>query len=513
MVSKVSRTAQSVKNSIFALLFYLLNLLVQFYSRKIFIDYLGVEIVGLNATATNILQFLNLAELGISSAISYTLYKSFVFNDRNTIKEIVAVQGYLYRWIGIIVCCCALILSLFFPFIFKKIELPLWYTFASFGVLLFSSLLSYFVNYKQIALTANQQNYKIICSFKNVMLVKVVIQIFSVKFCENGYVWWLVEEFVFAIIASLSLRWIVHKEFPYLKDKVSSKKQLVKKYPLVVSKTKQLFFHKISGFVVNQTSPIIIYAYFSLKDVTVYSNYMLIVMGIYSLMNAFFSGMQAGVGHLVAEGEKEKIIKVFRELFSVRFMLILAICTTLWKVINPFIFLWLGADFLLSKIVVLLIIVNLYLAVDRAVTESYIYAYGMFQDIYSPIIETILNIGGSLLFGYLWGIEGILLGVTLSMFFIYFCWKPYFLFRFGLHENISWYIQLYVKHILIGGFAIVISNNLSGYFIPVSNVEWRLFLQNIFILFFLNLLSIGLFLFMFEKGFRGFVYRFIPSLK
>lgn len=509
MISKVSRTTQSIKNSIFALLFYLLNLLVQFYSRKIFIDCLGVEIVGLNSTATNILQFLNLAELGIGSAISYTLYKSFISNDKNSIKEIVAVQGYLYRWIGMIVCCCALILTIFFPLIFKKIELPLWYTFASFGVLLWGSILSYFVNYKQIALTANQQNYKIIYSFKSVTLVKVVIQMFSVSFCENGYIWWLVEEFLFAIIASLSLRWVVHKEFPYLKDKVSSKKRLVEKYPLIVSKTKQLFFHKISGFVVNQTSPIIIYAYLSLKDVTVYSNYMLIVMGIYSLMNAFFNGMQAGVGNLVAEGDKEKIIKVFKELFSVRFMLILAICTTLWKVVNPFISLWLGGDFLLSKIAVLLIVVNLYLAVDRTVTESYIYAYGMFQDIYSPMIEIFLNIGGSLMFGYLWGIEGILFAVTLSMFFIHFCWKPYFLFRFGLHENFICYIKLYLKHILIGGFAVVMSNCLSGYFISVSSVEWNSFLQNTFTLFFLNVVSISSLLFMLEKYFRRFVYRFI----
>ena len=69
-----SRTAKSVKNSVVALGFYFVGLVLQFFSRKIFLDYLGAEVLGLNTAATNLLQFLNLAELGIGAAISFTLY-------------------------------------------------------------------------------------------------------------------------------------------------------------------------------------------------------------------------------------------------------------------------------------------------------------------------------------------------------------------------------------------------------------------------------------------------------
>ena len=98
-----SRTAKSLKNSVVALLFYFINLGLQFFSRKIFLEHLGAEVLGLNTTATNLLQFLNLAELGVGAAIGYSLYKPLAEKNRQQINEIVSVQGYLYYKIGLFV--------------------------------------------------------------------------------------------------------------------------------------------------------------------------------------------------------------------------------------------------------------------------------------------------------------------------------------------------------------------------------------------------------------------------
>lgn len=160
-MSTESRTTKSIKNSYVALIFYFINLILQFFSRKIFLDYLGSEVLGLNTTAQNLLGFLNIAELGIGTAVSYNLYKPIFENDKETINDIISIQGWLYRKVAYIVIIGSCVLMLFFPFIFGKAQLPIWYTYGSFVAILISSLLGYFVNYKQIILSADQKEYKV----------------------------------------------------------------------------------------------------------------------------------------------------------------------------------------------------------------------------------------------------------------------------------------------------------------------------------------------------------------
>ena len=147
---QTSRTAKSLQNIKVAFAFYLINLILQFFSRKIFLDYLGSEVLGLNTTTQNLLGFLNLAELGIGSAVAYNLYKPLFDNNRQAINDIVSIQGWLYRRIAYIVIAGSVILMCFFPWIFAKAQVPLWYTYGSFIALLASALLGYFVNYRQI---------------------------------------------------------------------------------------------------------------------------------------------------------------------------------------------------------------------------------------------------------------------------------------------------------------------------------------------------------------------------
>lgn len=220
----------------------------------------------------------------------------------------------MYRRIAWVVIAGSAVMMCFFPWIFAKMLLPLWYAYASFGALLVSALLSYFVNYKQIVLSADQKEYKIQYSYKASMLVKLLCQILAIKYFDNGYVWWLILEVGFAVVASVALNIVIRKAYPYLQTVLSDGKVLRRKYPDVITKIKQLFFHKIGGFALMQTTPIVIYAYASLTLVALYGNYMLIIMGITSLMGAVFNSMNAGIGNLVAEGNKERIMAVFEEL-------------------------------------------------------------------------------------------------------------------------------------------------------------------------------------------------------
>lgn len=508
-----TRTSKSIKNAKVALIYYFINLILQFFSRKIFLEYLGAEVLGLNTTAMNLLQFLNLAELGISAAVGYSLYTPLANKDKLVINEIVSVQGFLYRRIGFIILGGAIVLMCFFPWIFEKVKLPFWYTYATFIVLLINALAGYFFNYRQIVLTADQKDYKLNTAVQTIKSGKIGIQILAIIYLNNGYIFWLMIELFAALISVLAINFVLKKEYPWLNSNPSQGKLLKIKYPLIIKKTKQLFFHRIAEFVLNQTSPLIIYGYSSLAIVSIFGNYMLIITGITALLGAIFNSIGAGIGNLVSEGNKQKMLRIFEELFSFRFWLACTVCFGVYKLASPFIDLWVGKEYRLDNLSLLLMTMIMYINLMRAVVDTYINALGLYKDIWAPITEAFLNISLSILFGHYWGIAGILGGVFVSLILIIFLWKPWFMFSRGMHFSFNLYIVLYIKHILAFTITYILSsyliNHISNYpkYTYIDLLKYGTLIISIFgiILFIL--------LYTFNLGIRNIALRIISIIK
>lgn len=507
VVDKASRTYKSLRNTVIALVYYAINLVVVFFSRQVFMTHLGPEVLGLNTTATSLLQFINLAELGIGIAIGVTLYKPLAENDQETINEVVTLQGWFYRKVAWVVIAASCVLMCFFPAIFAKADLPLWYAYASFSVMLFSSMISYFVTYKQIVLSANQQQYLITISYTTCLIIKVIAQMIAVSVFADGYLWWLILEFLFAIISNFALNFQIKKHCPELRTNLERGPELRKKYPDVISKIKQLFVHKIGGVVLTQTSPIVISALISLTMVTKYTNYALVTTYLIALLGALFNGVGASVGNLVAEGDKNRINKVFRELFSSRFLLIAPASYCYFKLASPFITLWLGEEFVLDNLVILEITLLFFIQATRGTVDSFINAYGIFSDIWAPIAEAVINIGCSIILGMLWGLPGILAGVLLSQFIIIFAWKPLLLHMSGFKSSILPYLTMYLKHLV--AFTIsILATEFVFHHIGLRPAEGALpFIASGVLLLFLSVVVLGVLLFVTERGMRDFSNR------
>ena len=164
------RVHKSVLNAEVNIIFYFLTLFLAFFSRKIFLDCLGADFIGLTGTLGNILGYLNLAELGITACIGYFLFKPLQTNNRQEIQDILSLLGYLYNWIGCIILAGGIVISLFFPLIFAKAELDLGIIYFAYYSFLGSSLIGYFINYRQILLTADQKNYLVAIYFHSIFV-------------------------------------------------------------------------------------------------------------------------------------------------------------------------------------------------------------------------------------------------------------------------------------------------------------------------------------------------------
>lgn len=490
------------------LIFYFLTLALSFFSRKIFLDTLGADFVGLTGTLQNLLGFLNLAELGIGSAIGYVLYKPLFDHDEQKINEIISVFGYLYRWIGFIILGAGLILAGFLPLIFPNTEFEMGVIFFAYFSFLVSSLIGYFANYKQTLLGADQKNYVVTAYFQTANIIKVLIQMASAYYTGSYYLW-VVIELVFGVIYSIILNWKINQVYPWLRGEILLGKQLFKKYPEVMKYTKQLFVHKIGGFAQWQTTPFLIYAFVSLQTVAYYGNYTIITEKISSLLSNFLGSTGAGVGNLIAEGNKEKIYRVFWELLGIRFFVSGIVIFTIFMLIEPFITLWLGAEYLLPKSILIILLINFFIGQTRGATDQFLYGYGLFYDIWSPLAESGIYFLVAIVGGTIWGLEGVLLGATASLFLVIGCWKPYFLFSKGFKISIVRYWLNWWKNVLI----LFVSGVLAYYLInliPINPVRngWTWILYAIVTTGIFSIIEFVLLLF-FTQGMRDFTKRII----
>ena len=422
MTMPVSRTKRTIQNSKVSLILFVIQILVGFYSRKIFLEYLGDEVIGLNTTLGNILSFLNLSELGIGMAMATSLYKPIHDNDHDTIVNILSVQGILYKRIAWFLCGMSIPILIAMPYIFPSTECGILYAYVAYLVFLSGSIFSYLWNYRQILIQADQKNFKLMPWIHCVRYSKIFLQIALLMFTPLGIWGWIGAELVGGIVTVFAINHVIRKEYPWLHESQESAKQLLKRYKPLMTKVKQLFVHKIGTFVLHQTSPLIIYAFVSLNTVTYYGNYMMLIGYCMTLMNVIFGGISASIGNLIADNNKQHTIEVFWELFTSRIWIAGIACFGVYIFVGPFITLWLGSRYVFGESTLLLLILYMFIQI----------------------------------FGYLWGLNGVLMGVNLSLIIIILLWKPYYTFRHGLKSPVLPYYIQYAFHtgvLIIGAMA------------------------------------------------------------
>jgi len=509
MVQQESRVKKTLLNARVNLIFYFLTLCLSFFSRKIFLDCLGASFLGLTGTMQNLLSYLNLAELGIGVAIGYLLYKPLFDHDETKISEIISVMGYLYRVIGLIVLGLGILLSCFLPLIFpsKETGFPIGLIFLIYYSFLGSSLIGYFINYRQNLLGADQRNYVVTAYFQTATIIKTLIQM-ALAYYTKSYYLWVIVEFVFGIAHSIILNWKINQTYPWLNSNIKQGRLLLKKYPEVMQKTKQLFIQKLSATVQYWTLPILIYSFTSLHIVAFYGNYTMITDKIGRFVNAFFESSSAGVGNLIAEGNKTKILQVFWELNNIRYFIGFTIGFALFMTVDSFISIWLGSEYILGNGVLLLIIINVIIGYTRGGIMQFVNGYGLFYDVWAAIAEIILNLGLAILLGSKFGLAGVLSGGIVSQIIIVYIWKPIFLYRKGFKLPITpyWLTQFKILLILFIPAAIVyyIISRLNT--ADIGNFfDWAIYAAIVIGSYFI--LAFGL-LFFSSREFRDFLYRF-----
>lgn len=504
-----SRVHKSILNAKVNTLFYLLTLILSFVSRKIFLNNLGDEFIGLTGTLNDFISFLSLSEMGIGTAIAFNLYGPLQKNDQKKISELISLFGFFFRRVGIFVGVAALVLSFFFPIIFNDTQLPFLLIFVTFYSFVSSSLITYLLNYRQIILSADQRQYVVTGYYQSAFILKTILQIFLAYKLKNLYLWVLLE-FIFSWVACLILNYKINVTYPWLRINLKDGKFLLKKYPEVLRSSKQVFIHSLKTFLINRCDQLLVFVYVSLDIVAHYGNYLLIITKSTSFFNSILGSTGASIGNLIAEGNQKKILKVFWELTSLQLIVGGILFVGFFFFVEPFIRLWLGSNYVMPTAILILLIISNFLSKILETVNSFNHAYGNYADVWTVWVEGGLFIIVTLCTAPFLGIMGILLGRISSLLFD-LAWKPYYLFHSGVKMSVLFFWKGLIRNLLIFIFCFV-----SAYFIH----KWldieitNFFVLIVYSLFFIPIFIIVYVLFLFWKGCgaKELVFR-IPFIK
>ena len=359
------RVHRSVMNIKVGMLFYILSLFLAFFSRKIFLDCLGAEFIGMTGMLMNIMSYLSVAELGIGTSIVYFLYKPLQEDNHQKTNEVMSMLAYLYRCIGFIIGSIGILVSLFFPWWFGNISAGLPLVYFAFYSFLASSIAGYIFNYKQLLVSANQKQYMVSAYFQTISIAQSLTQIILAYYYRNLYIW-VVVGLVFTTIGIIVFNIRIRQLYPWLNISLKEGKKKLKEYPEVLKKTRQIFVRKIKDLILYKSDEILVGAFVSVIKVAFYGNYTLIINKFLYLVNILSDGLSAGVGNLIAEGDENKIMKIYWEMTAARFFILGVIIFSLIMFLQPFIGCWLGQRYQMEELIVYLLIFNLFIRLQPA---------------------------------------------------------------------------------------------------------------------------------------------------
>ncbi len=452
----MGRVQSAVKNIVFGQIGNLITQLLGFVLRTVFIAHLGDTLTGINDLYIGILSVLSMAELGVGTALNYSLYKPVARKDYEKIKSYMQLYKKAYRVIGLVIAVIGLMISPVLPYLVKQPEgvtvrdMTLYYF-----IFLFNTVSSYFVAYKYSLVNAEQKNYIQTNVITITKMITVVLQIVVILVTGNFYLYLLTAAAI-ELLQKIFVSRYLDKRYPYLKDK-NIQKLSKEETAEIVRKTKALVFHKVGDVARLQTDSMIISGFINVTLVGFVGNYNMVLNSAANVVNIFFNSVLSSFGNLIATESKEKQYQMFRVYRFAACWVYGFAAIGFAMLLTPFISLWLGAEKTLAFSVVLAVLIDFYFKGDRIVLSNFKTAAGVFeQDKYLALIQGIINLVISIVLVQKIGLLGVYIGTIVSG-LVANLTKPVIIYKVILERKVKEYFVDSLKYltVLILAFALL----------------------------------------------------------
>lgn len=420
-MSAKGRTEKSLMNVLTGVFGQFFSYLLSFVIRTVFISTLGEIYLGLNGLYSNILSVLNLTELGLGTAIVIELYRTVAQKDEEKTKQYLQLYKKAYLAIGVIILVAGLAITPFLQYFVNDHEsLELINYRLVFVLYLINTVFSYFFfAYRQSILQANQEEYRSRIVSYGFKFVEMILQVIFLLVFRNIYVY-LIIPIVIGCASTIVRGILAGRWYPIVKMKPAgklSREEIKTTWRNIMS----VAVYKISGTVINSTDNIIISSYISIVLTGFYSNYLILVAAVQTILEKIFSAFTASLGNLnVAAGDDlNKKYQVFNTMGFLNFWLYGFCGVCLYVLFTPFIKIWIGERYLLSSTTEFVIVLNFLITGFQQTVGTHRAAYGLFyRGKFRPIFSIIVNIVTSIVLVQVmpaeYGVVAVLLGTIIS---------------------------------------------------------------------------------------------------
>lgn len=423
-----------------------LQTILGFIVRKVLIDCLGNDVLGYNAVFSNILTILNLTELGVGIAANGFLYKAISENNTQEISAISFVLKKIYRLIigGIFVL--GIIISIFLKQIIPNANDSYIYVYIYYYLSLFATISSYLIAYKKTIIIADQKNYVVTLADSLSYIIISVIQI-VLMYVAKSYILYLILNIIKFLLTSLFLKIYYYKNYKHLD--IQRNLNIEKEYnSKILKQMKDIFVAKIGGAIFNGTDSIIISVIMGANKAGLLSNYTLITITLQNLLTQIFSSIQASLGnYMYSENNEEKKVEVYNVSFFVAFVLGVIAMEGVIFVLPNFISIFFGKEYIMSNIICIVLGINILLMTLLQVPNQLFTIYKLYKyDKYIISVSAILNIIISTILVKILGVEGVLIGTTITL-MIYIISRCYIIKKF-VFNHMKYILKIIVYIVL-----------------------------------------------------------------
>ena len=469
----MGRLKYATRNIMFGYVGNLVTALLGFAVRTVFIARLGDTLNGVNSLYTDLLSMLSLAELGIGTALNFSLYAPVAKGDTEKIKSYMHLYKQAYRIIAFVIAGIGVALIPFLQYIVKSpdyltlSQLRLYYV-----IFLFNTVSTYFVAYKYSLVNAEQKNY-IQTNIQSITKMVTVTAQILVLLLTSNFLAYLLTQAAVELIQKIFVSMYLNRKYPYLLEKNVQKLTKEEKND-VVKKTKALMIHKLGDMARLQTDSIIISGFLGVVWVGLINNYKLVINQVSNIVNVVFNSVISSFGNLIATEGKEKQFQLFQVYRFVAIWVYGFSAVGFFLLLSPLVELWLGKDRLLANSILVWVLIDYFLKGERVVLSNFKTAAGVFeQDKYLTLIQGGVNLVISLVLVQRIGMAGVYIGTVVSGLIANIS-KPIIIYHVCFDKKAGSYFAESLKYIVMIGVSLLVLEPIKA--VVISNLNIFTFL-------------------------------------